>query len=380
MEAVRTFFVFLGLGCLSFGGPAVHIGYFQKKFVQQLGWLSQERFSHLVALCQFLPGPSSSQLGFAIGYQRAGIFGASAAFLGFTLPSFLLMLIFALWGSHFLDDYILQCIFTGLKLFAVVIVADALLVMSKSFCQDKVTQGVAIFSAAAIWIIPSFYTQIAVILVGAIVANSLIPKTIDQPSKIDRLSINWGYLITFLILLLMLPVLSLSNGWIELANQFYQAGSWVFGGGHVVLPLLQKLVPNISSDTFIAGYALAQSVPGPMFTLATFLGAESGTPNDFVAAVVATLAIFLPGFLLLLAFQNGWLKLASHPTVGLSVKGINAAVVGLLASALYNPVFTNAVVSMEAMAAVLVGLYFLRVIKVPVLVLIICFALGGFTL
>lgn len=375
---LEVFWQFFKLGWISFGGPAAHIGYFQRHFVQQLGWMPQDRFASTLALCQFLPGPASSQLGFALGYQRAGLFGAIAAFIGFTLPSFLLMLGLALAGNAWANQPAALAIVTGLKLFALVVVADAVLSMSKQFCRQQSTLIIAVLSAALLWLLPSFISQFGVLLAGALVGSVLLK---EEPGKRPQaLGISWPFLALFFGLLLVMPLLSLTDTAAVFAD-FYQAGSLVFGGGHVVLPLLENTLPDtLAADTFLTGYGAAQAMPGPMFSMASFLGAELHPNAPVLGALAATFGIFLPGFLLVLALQHSWQALASKPVLAGAVRGINAAVVGLLLSALYQPVFVSSVTGAPALAAAAIGLLALRTLRCPVIVLIPVFMLLGFWL
>lgn len=375
---IEVFWQFFKLGWVSFGGPAAHIGYFQRHFVHQLGWMPQDRFASTLALCQFLPGPASSQLGFAIGYQRAGLFGAVAAFIGFTLPSFLLMLGLALAGNAWANQPAALAIVTGLKLFAVVVVADAVLSMAKQFCRQQTTLILAVLSAASLWLLPGLGSQFVVLLAAALVGMALLKA--EPAEHAQPLGISWPFLLLFFGLLLLMPLLSLTDTAAIFAD-FYQAGSLVFGGGHVVLPLLQGTLPeSLSEDVFLTGYGAAQAMPGPMFSLASFLGAELYPSAPVLGALAATFGIFLPGFLLVLALQHSWQGLAAKPLMAGAVRGINAAVVGLLLSALYQLVFTSSVTGAPALAAAALGLLALRTLRCPVLILIPVFMLLGFWL
>jgi chromate transporter len=375
---LHVFWQFFKLGWLSFGGPAAHIGYFQRHFVQKLGWLPQDRFASTLALCQFLPGPASSQLGFAIGYQRAGLGGALAAFVGFTLPSFLLMLGLGLAGQHYANQPAALAVVTGLKLFALVVVADAVLTMAGQFCRQRLTLTLAVLSAALLWLLPGLLGQFVVLLAAALIGALLIKREGAGPGQ--PIGLNLPFLLLFLGLLLVMPLLALT-GTAAIFADFYQAGSLVFGGGHVVLPLLQgTLADDLSQEVFLTGYAAAQAMPGPMFTLASFLGAELLPAAPILGALVATFGVFLPGFLLVLALQHSWQALASRPVMAGAVQGINAAVVGLLLAALYQPVFISSVTGAPALAAAALGLLALRAFKCPLLVLIPAFMLLGFWL
>ncbi|MGL4250755.1 MAG: chromate efflux transporter [Aeromonas sp.] len=369
----QVFIQFLWLGCISFGGPAAHIGYFQRTFVQRLSWLSQAEFARLLALCQLLPGPASSQLGFAIGRQRAGLAGALAAFIGFTLPSFLLLLVAALGIGQLGDNLWLDAALHGLKLLALIVVADAVLTMIRQFCTTPQTQGIMVATAAVLWWQPGLLTQL-LMLVGAVLISArrqrgagCLPGAAESSAATSRQP-HWPTLLLFTILFIGLPLLGSPIG--QLVADFYRAGTLVFGGGHVVLPLLQESVGhNLSEQQFLAGYSLAQLVPGPMFTLATYLGAQLLPHTPFVGALAATLALFLPGFLLLWAVGPVWQQWLARPRLAGAVTGINAAVVGLLLAALYQPVWQSTVLAPTDLALAAIGFYLLRVVKAPVLAL-----------
>lgn len=371
MTVIRTVFIpFFLLGWVSFGGPAAHIGYFRRKFVEQEKWLDDEAYGRLVALSQFLPGPGSSQVGFALGYRRAGVPGAMAAFLGFTLPSFILLYLLATLSVDALDSPLVEAVIHGLKLLAVVVVADAVLGMSRSFCKSALHWSLAAFSAALLLVLPGLATQLLVLGLAALIAAWRAPvQAVARP--IGKARVQW------LPLLLLAGAVALAvmpaSGWLHrIYADFFQAGALVFGGGHVVLPLLQETTGGlISPDRFLTGYAAAQAVPGPMFTLATFLGADLAPQAPLLGATVATLALFLPGMLLVLVLYHGWEALAARPRVAAAAAGINAAVVGLLLSALYQPVFVSAVLSAADMAMVVVGFYLLRGRHLPILWLIV---------
>ncbi|MGI1671020.1 MAG: chromate efflux transporter [Neptuniibacter sp.] len=376
MKAIwEVFWRFLLLGFTSFGGPAAHLGYFQKTFVEEKKWIEQDAYSRLIALSQFLPGPGSSQVGFALGLRRAGLPGGIAAFVGFTLPSFLILYLLAVYGNHAESGW-MAGIIHGLKLLAVIVVADATLNMQRSFCKEPSSLAIAVLTAAALLIAPSLWIQMAVLILAAsvgLVLHKGQTQTDNLPVKTRKLP-----LILFLGLFLILPLLASQSEWISLFSGFYQAGSLVFGGGHVVLPLLQQTVGDaVTADQFILGYAAAQAIPGPMFTLATYLGAEMMQNLPLIAALVATLGVFLPGFLLVLGLQGSWESLAHRPKVAGAVWGINAAVVGLLLSALYQPVFVSSVTSSLDMALVLIGFFVLRTFKPPILLLVAGFAALG---
>ena len=371
----EVFWRFLLLGCTSFGGPAAHLGYFQKTFVQDLKWIEQDAYARLISLSQFLPGPGSSQVGFALGLRRAGLAGGIAAFVGFTLPSFLILYFLATSDTE--SGSPLSGAVHGLKLLAVVVVADATLSMQRSFCQDNRTLSIAILTACALLIAPSLWTQFWVLIIAALLGiwlkksdSSTDTNNTTKPAKIP--------LLIFVVLFIGLPVIALVSDWAALFSAFYQAGSLVFGGGHVVLPLLQQTLGEaVDPDRFLLGYAAAQAIPGPMFTLATFLGADLQKDFALLGALIATLGVFLPGFLLVLSLQGAWESLATRPKVAGAVWGINAAVVGLLLSALYQPVFVSGVSSGQDMALVIIGFFVLQKFKPPILLLVTAFALAG---
>lgn len=369
----QVFIQFLWLGCVSFGGPAAHIGYFQRTFVERLGWLTQAEFAQSLALCQLLPGPASSQLGFAIGRQRAGLAGALAAFAGFTLPSFLLLLAAAIGLGQLGNNVWLYAALHGLKLLALVVVADAVLTMSRQFCKTTRNQGIMVATAAALWWQPGLLTQL-VMLAGAALLCARVgtPQTTDpQPSPAQSMPVHqphWPTLLLFALLFVGLPLLGGPVG--QLIADFYRAGSLVFGGGHVVLPLLAESVGHtLSQQQLLTGYSLAQLVPGPMFTLATYLGAQLLPATPVGGALLATLALFLPGFLLLWAMGPCWQSWLARPRLAGAVAGINAAVVGLLLAALYQPVWQSAVQVPTDLALAAIGFYLLRVLKLPILAL-----------
>ncbi|HHQ4597869.1 chromate efflux transporter [Aeromonas veronii] len=366
----QVFIQFLWLGCISFGGPAAHIGYFQRTFVQRLGWLTQAEFARLLALCQLLPGPASSQLGFAIGRHRAGLGGALSAFVGFTLPSFLLLLVAAIGIGQLGSNLWLDAALHGLKLLALIVVADAVLTMSRQFCATGMTQGIMVVTAAALWWQPGLLTQLLMLAGAALICARSQRGAGSRPASAELPAAaasqpHWPTLLLFGILFIGLPLLGSPLG--QLAADFYRAGSLVFGGGHVVLPLLQESVGHtLNEQQFLTGYSLAQLVPGPMFTLATYLGAQLQPEMPMIGALLATLALFAPGFLLLWAVGPCWQQWLAQPRLAGAVTGINAAVVGLLLAALYQPVWQSAVLAPTDLALAAIGFYLLRVLKLPV--------------
>jgi len=369
----EVFYRFLALGCISFGGPVAHIGYFHTTFVQKLKWLDQDAYAKLVALSQFLPGPGSSQVGFAVGLKRAGLAGGLAAFLGFTLPSFILLYLLATFALDASSSNTFGGIVQGLKLLAVIVVADASLSMFKSFCKDRLSILLMVLSVVCLLALPNLWTQMTLLLLSAIIGASLATTSEQREWNSANSTIKLIPLIIFFALFLDLPLVGPA-----LFSIFYQAGSLVFGGGHVVLPLLQQTVGDaMTNDQFLTGYAAAQAVPGPMFTLATFLGAELSPEQPLIGALLATVGIFLPGLLLIYALQGAWASLAQNTRIAGAAAAINAAVVGLLASALYDPVFTSAVSQPLDMAIVVLGFFTLRVMKLPIIVLVISLSVIG---
>ncbi|ADE55527.1 chromate efflux transporter [Coraliomargarita akajimensis] len=377
---LEIFLRFLLLGCTSFGGPAAHIGYFRKLFVERLKWLDESVYAGLIALSQFLPGPGSSQVCFAIGHRRGGIWGGVAASLGFTLPSFILMICLAGLNpeSELFQSY--AGIIHGLKLFAVIVVADATYKMGQSFCRDSLSIGIAGLTAILLWSVPGVWIQIGVLLLAAAIGYLFRrAESIDRPSHTAK--VHRPALILFGALLILGPLLMHGPKTLALFADFYQAGSMVFGGGHVVLPLLQGLIGEaLPTDRFLTAYATAQAVPGPMFTIATFLGSELMPQHRILGATIATVAIFLPGNLLVLAVYDSWANFASKKAVAAAIWGIHAGVVGLLASTLYTPVFVSAVQAPIDMALLAVGAFLYYRLKLPILPLIAFFATAGYVL
>ncbi|EOV7448615.1 chromate efflux transporter [Vibrio vulnificus] len=376
---LQIFKTFFWLGWISFGGPAAHIGYFRHTFVEKLKWISDEEYAQLVALSQFLPGPGSSQVGFGLGYKKGGLPGACAAFLGFTLPSVVIMLLLALVSSQVTDTALFQNVVHGLKLLAVVVVADAAWGMYKNFCKTTLTVGISVATAVALLVFSGIATQMVVLIIAALIG--VIALKGENKATEHSFKPSLTPLLTFAALLLLLPLLATAQPLVQLFNEFYQAGSLVFGGGHVVLPLLQNIVgEQISQDAFLTGYAAAQAVPGPMFTFATYIGYVLHPSSPILGAVVATLAVFLPGFLLMLGVLKNWQLLAANPRVSGALQGVNASVVGLLVAALYQPVFSSAVSSGLDVGLILIGFYLQKQIKVPILALVLFFMLSGATL
>lgn len=369
---------FFVLGLYSFGGPAAHIGYFQREFVQNKKWLSDQDFTHAVALCQFLPGPASSQLGMYIGYKKASYLGAVAAFVGFTLPSFLILTLLAIGNQQYNDVAFIDTIIQAAKLLAVVVVADALWGMAKKNLTSLMTLSVAGLTAISVYFSSGLIGQILPIVCAAFVGYLLSFKEISgqrRPTENALIRPNITILGIFITLLLMMPLLAGQSDFLGLFNVFYQAGSFVFGGGHVVLPLLEPMLDGmVDKDTFLSAYASAQLVPGPMFTMASYLGASAMIDSPVLASLVATIAVFLPGSLLLFAFLPAWNALVNHNRLKSSILLVNASVVGLLASAFVKPVLLTSVGTVFDVIAVVVGYLLLKYRNCPVWLLIVLFS------
>ncbi|CAK4066657.1 chromate efflux transporter [Vibrio sp. 16] len=373
---LSIFKTFFWLGWISFGGPAAHIGYFRNTFVEKLKWLDDKEYGQIVALSQFLPGPGSSQVGFALGYKRDGLGGACMAFLGFTLPSVLIMLVLAVLSSQLTETSAFQNIVHGLKLLAVVVVADATWGMYKNFCKGKLSVALCLATAIALLVFPGIATQMLVLILAGLIGMRFLG--VQSPSEPTSFEPSVLPLVLFVVLLVGLPVAANVIPALGLFNDFFQAGSLVFGGGHVVLPLLQNIVGDqLTQDAFLTGYAAAQAVPGPMFTFATYIGYELMPQAPISGALIATLGVFLPGFLLLLGVLKNWQSLAQNSKVSGAVNGVNASVVGLLLAALYEPVFTSAVLSPIDLSLVLVGFYLLKQLSLPIVWMVAFFMTAG---
>ncbi|AZF11716.1 Chromate transport protein ChrA [Pseudomonas sp. R2-37-08W] len=382
-----VFLIFLRLGLTSFGGPIAHLGYFREEFVTRRRWLSEHSYAELVALCQFLPGPASSQVGIALGLSRAGYAGAAAAWAGFTLPSAIALILFALGLSHY-GSALPAGALHGLKIVAVAVVAQAVWGMARTLCRGWVR--IILMLSAAGWVLlqSSAWSPVAVIVVAGVVGLLLFkPAPRAEPDALPiaisrRAATLW--LALFLLLLVGLPLLAdwASDPTLALVDAFYRTGSLVFGGGHVVLPLLQaQVVPShwVSNDIFLAGYGAAQAVPGPLFTFAAFLGASmTHAPTGWLGGLIGLLAIFAPSFLLIFGALPFWASLRHSPRTQAALAGVNAAVVGLLLAALYRPVWTSAIFSVYDLALALLALAALMLMKLPPwLVVIGCSLLGG---
>jgi chromate transporter len=380
---------FLKLGLMSFGGPTAHIGYFREEFVVRRRWLDDASYADLVALCQFLPGPASSQVGFSIGLIRAGYPGALAAWTGFTLPSAIALLLFAR-GAHALDGRTGLGLLHGLRLIAVAIVAQALWGMGRSLCPDRRRACIALSAALIVLFSASSAAQIVTILLGGL-AGLWLCRTAASPTAVlvalpVSHCIGWISLAMFFLILLGLPVLRgvhLLPG-AALFEAFYRSGALVFGGGHVVLPLLRDalVAPGwVSDDAFLAGYGAAQAVPGPLFTFAAYLGAVVRPASYGIAgAVLGVVGIFLPGMLILMGTLPFWGNVRSGVRARAAMRGVNAAVVGLLAAALYSPLWTGSVNTLGDFAVALIGVALLSIWRTPPLYVVMLGALGGMAL
>ncbi|HRP95077.1 MAG TPA: chromate efflux transporter [Rhodocyclaceae bacterium] len=370
----QVFLVFLRLGLTSFGGPIAHLGYFRDEFVTRRAWLSERSYADLVALCQFLPGPASSQVGIAVGLSRAGYAGALAAWAGFTLPSAIAMILFALGVAGY-GEAIPPGVLHGLKVVAVAVVAQAVWGMARTLCPDALRVTVMAAAACLVLLVPSAWGQVGVIAAGAIAGLVLFePRRAEAHDALPiaigrRAGLLW--LASFFVLLVGLPVLAalLPAQALALVDAFYRAGSLVFGGGHVVLPLLQaEVVPPgwVGNESFLAGYGAAQAVPGPLFTFAAFLGASMSTaPSGWAGGMLCLLAVFAPSFLLVFGVLPYWERVRANLRTQAALAGVNAAVVGLLLAALYQPVWTSAMHRPQDFGLGLVALVALMFWKLP---------------
>ncbi len=378
--------VFLRLGLTSFGGPVAHLGYFREEFVVRRRWLDDPAYADLVALCQFLPGPASSQVGIAIGLSRAGTAGALAAWTGFTLPSAVALVLFA-YGMGALGDVTGAGWLHGLKVAAVAVVAQAVLGMMRSLAPDRERATLAVVAAIIALAVPSAWGQVGAIALGGVVGLAWLRA--DAPVEHASLPLNVNrrtgaaLLAVFFILLVGLPLLAAttSSQALKLFDAFYRAGSLVFGGGHVVLPLLQaSVVPPgwVDNDLFLAGYGAAQAVPGPLFTFAAYLGAVMGpAPNGWIGATLCLIAVFLPSFLLVIGALPFWEALRRQAGAQAALRGVNAAVVGLLLAALYHPVWTAGIAGAGDFALAIAAFLLLFIWQTPPWLVVVLCAAGG---
>jgi len=383
-SAAEVFVAFLKLGLTSFGGPIAHLGYFRDELMTRRGWLSDRAYADLVALCQFLPGPASSQVGFALGLMRAGWLGALAAFTAFTLPSALILLVFAMTAARIAGP-VGTGVLDGLKIVAVAIVAQAVWGMAKSLCPDRERAAIAVGAVAVLAFVPGAFGMVGAIFVGGLAGLILgrgdaapVGGTVTMPVR------RWQAVMALVVFAALLILLPLVAGWsqsLAVIDGFYRAGALVFGGGHVVLPLLQaETVAQgwVTPDAFLAGYGAAQAVPGPLFTFAAYLGAVLGPePNGVAGAAVALFAVFLPGFLILIGVLPFWDRFRTMASAQSAMQGANAAVVGILGAALYSPVFTSAIGDMRDFALALVCFVLLMAWKTPPWAVVVVAAGGG---
>lgn len=388
-NAWAVFLIFLKLGLTSFGGPVAHLGYFRDEFVTRRQWLSDQSYNDLVALCQFLPGPASSQVGIALGLLRSGYAGAVAAWLGFTLPSAMVLILFAL-GLAYYSHVVPLGILHGFKVVAVAVVAQAVSGMARTLCSDVVRISLMLATSCFVLFVPSVWGQVVSILIAGLIGCMLFKP--QESLRHDPLPIliqsREGFygLGLFFVLLLGLPLLAAlsQNQALSMVDAFYRTGALVFGGGHVVLPLLQaEVVPNgwVNKETFLAGYGVTQAVPGPLFTFAAFLGASMNhAPTGWLGGLMCLLAIFAPSFLLVIGVLPFWEKLRHNPYMQTAFSGVNAAVVGLLLAALYQPVWTSAIYTPQDLGLAFVALVALMFWKLPPWVVVIGGGVAGWLL
>jgi chromate transporter len=386
----RSFFevlwAFLRLGVTSFGGPIAHLGYFRAEFVERRKWLDEAAYTDIIALCQFLPGPASSQVGIILGMSRAGLPGGFAAWLGFTMPSALALVAFA-YGVDSLGDISHVAWLHGLKIVAVAVVAQAVWGMARSLCPDRERATLAVAATLLTLAIPSASGQIGAILAGGVIGWRFLPGMNNAEAAPLAIPVGRATAIAsltlFAALLFGLPLLATatSDHAIEVISSFYRSGSLVFGGGHVVLPLLQQaVVPRdwIGNDEFLAGYGAAQAVPGPLFTFAAYLGTAMKTaPNGWTGGLICLAAIYLPSFLLLIGALPFWDALRHRAGVQSALKGVNATVVGILLGALYTPVWTSAIFSAADFGQGVLAFLLLAFWRTPPWLVVILGALGA---
>ena len=369
------------LGLTSFGGPTAHLGYFHEEYVRRRKWMDEKSYADLVALAQFLPGPASSQVGIGIGVMRAGVLGGIVSFLGFTLPSVIALILFALLLTGF--DIGNAGWIHGLKIVAVAVVAHAILSMAKNLTPDLRRKAIALFALIGTLVWQTAFTQVGVILIAALFGFLLYKQHEKDEEVSTRFPITKRVsaicLLLFFGLLIFLPIIREMTGsyWVAMFDSFYRSGSLVFGGGHVVLPLLeQEFVPTgwLSEESFLAGYGATQAVPGPLFTFAAYLGAVM---KGWQGGLIATIAVFLPAFLLILGALPFWDSLRNNPNIKGAIMGVNAAVVGILISALYNPIWTSSILTPIDFALASILFSMLVYWKLPPWIVVLTGAIGG---
>jgi chromate transporter len=379
---LEILFVSTRLGFTSFGGPVAHLGYFHEEYVRRRNWMDEKSYADLVALCQFLPGPASSQVGIGIGVMRAGIVGGIVSFIGFTLPSVIALILFALilQGLEITDAGWIH----GLKLVAVAVVAHAIIGMAQKLTPDLNRKAIALLALVSTLLWQNAFSQIGVIIISGIIGFFLYKKQSEIKESIAHFPISrsFGIVCLSLFIGLLLPLLRevSSLNWIAMFDSFYRSGSLVFGGGHVVLPLLEReFVPTgwISAEEFLAGYGAAQAVPGPLFTFAAYLGTVM---NGWQGGLVATIAIFLPAFLLILGTLPFWDSLRRNPKISGALMGVNAAVVGILIAAFYHPIWVSAIITPHDFAFAAILFIMLVFWKLPPWIIVVTGAIGGYLL
>lgn len=369
------------LGLTSFGGPVAHLGYFHTEYIRRRKWMDEKSYADLVALCQFLPGPASSQVGIGIGVMRAGVLGGIISFIGFTLPSVLALIIFALVLNTI--DIGSAGWIHGLKIVAVAVVAHAIMGMAKNLTPDLQRKAIALLALVGTLLWQTAYSQVAVILISALIGFLLFKQHAESDTDQIKFPISKRFAVVclalFFGLLVLLPIIreATSLNWIAMFDSFYRSGSLVFGGGHVVLPLLEReFVPTgwISEEAFLAGYGAAQAVPGPLFTFAAYIGAVI---DGWKGGLLATFAIFLPAFLLILGTLPFWDSLRRNVKVKAALMGVNAAVVGILISAFYFPIWTSSILAPIDFAFAAILFFMLVYWKLPPWVIVVAGAIGG---
>ena len=383
----EVFLAFLRQGLTAFGGPVAHLGYFREDFVVRRGWVGEAVYADLVAMCQFLPGPASSQVGMALGFMRAGYPGMVAAWIAFTLPSAVLMVLFAYgaaaWGEALGNGWL-----AGLMAAAVAVVALAVLGMARALAPDRERATVAVAAAILVLAVPGALGQVLAILGGALFGLAFLrtaqaPGPAEDMPPVGNRRLAVAMLVLFALLLVGLPLLAVASGnpGVALVEVFYRAGSLVFGGGHVALPLLEHDIAGaglVSTEAFIAGYGAAQAVPGPLFTYASYLGALIGVGGSgILGALATTLAIFLPSMLLIAGMLPFWDAVRRRPLAQAALRGINAAVVGLLIAALYDPLWTTGIRDASSFSIALAAFLALYLWKLPPWLVVLLSAVAG---